>query len=171
MTVEEPNIDAENNAVVNNGNAKAGDLGLIHLKSDVGPIGLDSVLKALTKLSRIGQLAWLMQALSALPAKWLQKIPSPNQYRIQLGIAAPSTGNTLRLGGIVLLATTTRIIHALIDLLIQVIHKIGTLAEHKVEKKLLNDLRRVRGKTNVLFKLAEAAVDKPDGMIKDVLYT
>ncbi|MBC7489933.1 MAG: hypothetical protein H7240_08205, partial [Glaciimonas sp.] len=47
----------------------------------------------------------------------------------------------------------------------------GTLAEHKVEKKLLNDLRRVRGKTNVLFKLAEAAVDKPDGMIKDVLYT
>lgn len=56
------------------------------------------------------------------------------------------------------------IIDALIDLLIQVIHKIGTRAENKVEQELLNDLRRVRGKTNVLFKLAEAAVDEPEGV-------
>lgn len=62
------------------------------------------------------------------------------------------------------------IIDTLIDLLIQVIHKIGVRAENKVEQELLNDLRRVRGKTTVLFKLAEAAIDEPDGVIKDVLY-
>lgn len=62
------------------------------------------------------------------------------------------------------------IIDALIDLLILVIHKIGVRAENKVEKELLNDLRRVRGKANVLFKLAEAAIDEPDDIVIDVLY-
>jgi hypothetical protein len=45
-------------------------------------------------------------------------------------------------------------------LLIKVIYKIGTRAENKVEQELLDDLRRVRGNINVLFKRAEAAESK-----------
>lgn len=37
-------------------------------------------------------------------------------------------------------------------------------------KALLEDLRRVHGKTALLFRIAEAAVDNPDGMVKDVVY-
>jgi hypothetical protein len=62
------------------------------------------------------------------------------------------------------------IIDGLIDLLIQIVHKIGTRAETRVERELLDDIRRVHGKTNVLFRLAEVAVDQPDGVVKNVLY-
>lgn len=58
----------------------------------------------------------------------------------------------------------------LIDLLIQVVHNIGKRAENKVDKKLLEDLKLVHGKTGLLFKLAEVAVAQPEGIIKDVLY-
>ncbi|SUV11423.1 transposase Tn3 family protein [Cytobacillus firmus] len=58
----------------------------------------------------------------------------------------------------------------LIELLIQIIHRINVRAERKVEKEILNDLRRVSGKTSILFNMAEQALSNPDGIIKEVLY-
>jgi hypothetical protein len=39
----------------------------------------------------------------------------------------------------------------LVDLLIETIHHIGARAERKVERELLEDLKRVTGKQNILF--------------------
>jgi len=58
----------------------------------------------------------------------------------------------------------------LIDMLSQIVHRIRTKAEYKAEKEMVNDLRRVRGKTNLLFQLAEVAVDQPEGIVRDVIY-
>jgi hypothetical protein len=45
----------------------------------------------------------------------------------------------------------------LVDVLLELIHRIGARAERKVEKELLEDFKRVNGKTGMLFRLAEAA--------------
>ena len=45
----------------------------------------------------------------------------------------------------------SEVTNSLVDLLIQVIHKIGVRAEKRVEKKLLDDFKRVTGKITVLF--------------------
>jgi len=58
----------------------------------------------------------------------------------------------------------------LVDLLIQIIHRIGVGAECKVEKESLKDLRRVSNKYGILFNLAQTAISHLDGIIKDVLY-
>ncbi|HYB39576.1 MAG TPA: hypothetical protein VEF72_30235 [Mycobacterium sp.] len=50
---------------------------------------------------------------------------------------------------------------ALVDLLIGLVHKINARADRRVERELIDDLRRVRGKA-ILFRLAEAAVEHPD---------
>jgi len=50
------------------------------------------------------------------------------------------------------------------------VHKIGATAERKVEKELLHDLKRVTGKANLLFHIAEASVEHPDGVIRDVIF-
>jgi hypothetical protein len=50
------------------------------------------------------------------------------------------------------------------------VHKIGATAERKVEKELLDDLKRVSGKTNILFHIAEAAVDHPDEVVRALIY-
>jgi len=57
-----------------------------------------------------------------------------------------------------------------VDLLIEVVHKIRTRAENKVEGELVRDLKRVRGKQGLLFALAEAAVEHPDETVRDVLF-
>ena len=58
----------------------------------------------------------------------------------------------------------------LVELLIGVVHKVNTRAERRVERELLNDLRRVRGKQGLLFRLAEAAVNHPDDTVRMALY-
>ncbi len=50
------------------------------------------------------------------------------------------------------------------------VHRIGSRAEERVEKKLKTDVRRVNGKQTLLFRLAEAAVARPEGTIRDVLF-
>lgn len=58
----------------------------------------------------------------------------------------------------------------LVDLLIETIHHIGARAERKVERELLDDLKRVTGKQNLLFELADATLAQPDGVVRDVVF-
>jgi hypothetical protein len=58
----------------------------------------------------------------------------------------------------------------LADLLIETIHHIGARAERRVERELLDDLKRVSGKQNLLFDLAGAAIEQPDGIVRDVVF-
>jgi hypothetical protein len=54
--------------------------------------------------------------------------------------------------------------------LIETIHQIGARAERKVERELLDDLKRVTGKQNLLFELADATLAQPDGIVRDVVF-
>lgn len=58
----------------------------------------------------------------------------------------------------------------LVDLLIETIHQIGARAERKVERELLDDLKRVTGKQNLLFELADATLAQPDGVVREVVF-
>lgn|GEM_PF-3521211 len=58
----------------------------------------------------------------------------------------------------------------LVDLLIETIHKIGVRAERKVERDLLEDLKRVSGEQNLLFELADAALARSDGVVREVVF-
>ena len=49
-------------------------------------------------------------------------------------------------------------------------HAIGARAERRVEQQAIGELKRVTGKTNLLFEIAGAAVDKPDGTVRDVVF-
>ena len=58
----------------------------------------------------------------------------------------------------------------LVDLLIETIHHIAARAERRVDRELLDDLKRVTGKQNLLFELAGAALDRPDGIVREVMF-
>ncbi|WP_443111371.1 Tn3 family transposase [Amycolatopsis sp. A1MSW2902] len=64
----------------------------------------------------------------------------------------------------------SEITDALVDLLIALILKVNTRADKRVERELTADLRRVRGKEGILFRLAEAAVAHPDAKVRTALY-
>jgi hypothetical protein len=59
---------------------------------------------------------------------------------------------------------------SLTDLLIDTVHRINAKAERRVSDALLDDLKRVTGKTNILFQLADATLAHPDGVVRDVVF-
>ena len=58
----------------------------------------------------------------------------------------------------------------LVDVLLQLVHYVGAKAERKVEHELLDELRHVTGKTGLLLRIAEASVENPDGLVRDVVF-
>jgi len=143
---------------------------LAELKSDPGRPGLNTILDEIAKLARVAELelpadlfadcsekliaAWRAGASAAYPSD-LRAMPQP----VRLTLLA-----------VLCWARTAEITDSLVDLLIEVVHKIRTRAENKVEGELVRDLKRVRGKQGLLFALAEAAVEHPDETVRDVLF-
>jgi hypothetical protein len=65
---------------------------------------------------------------------------------------------------------TAEIADSLVDLLLVLVLKINTSAVRKVEKELTEDLKMVRGKTALLFRLAETAVGNPDETVRNAVF-
>ena len=54
--------------------------------------------------------------------------------------------------------------------MIQIVHRIGKRAEHRVESAYINDLKRVAGKTRILYRLADAVLEHPDEPVREVVF-
>jgi len=61
-------------------------------------------------------------------------------------------------------------IDGLAELLIQLVHKISVRAERKVESEINSEFRRVRGKNGILVKLATAALELPEEIVREAIY-
>jgi Domain of unknown function (DUF4158) len=140
------------------------------LKADPGRIGLESIMTEIAKLKRIDRLRLPNDLFDSRAPKIVQSL------RLRAATEPPSElrlrAEPVRYSMVAAFCWQRRreIIDGLIDLLLQIVHRIGVRAESKVEKELLSDLKQVRGKTGLLFKLAEAAVDHPDGVVNEVLF-
>ena len=140
------------------------------LKTDPGPVGLASVLIELEKLEHLRRLDLPVDLFADVPPKILQG------YRLR---AATEPPREMRVHPApiryTLMAAFCRqrqqeVSDELVELLIRIVHRISVRAEKHVVKELLSDLQRVHGKTTLLFKLAEAALAHPRGIVNEVLY-
>ena len=147
-----------------------GRAAIIELLADSGPPGLKSLLEEIAKLDRIRALG--------LPPKLFEGI-SPQvlqSYRQRLAVEAPyelrrhATPLRLTLLAVFGHLRERELTDTLVDLLLNTVHRIGARAERRVERELLEDLKRVAGKNGLLFQLAEASLAQPDGIVKDVVY-
>ncbi|MET3720365.1 hypothetical protein [Arthrobacter sp. UYEF21] len=140
------------------------------LKADPGPAGLESLLAEVEKLSA----AQGLDLPSDLFAGVSEKVVSAWRARAARMYPSDFQGAT-RPVRLTLLAAlchqrTAEIVDSLMDLLLVLVLKINTSAVKKVEKELTEDLQRVRGKTALLFKLAETAVACPDETVRKAVF-
>lgn len=140
------------------------------LRSDPGRVGLESVFKEINKLKTIQELGLPNNLFNNIPKKII------NKYRLRIiSEKLPELRRHPKHVRYTLLSAffwirSREITDNLIELLIQIIHRIGVRAERKIEKELMNDFKKVNGKTNILFRMADAALNNPDGIIKQVLF-
>jgi TnpA family transposase len=148
----------------------ADDATLRELRSGPAGVSLDSLIAELAKLRRIRNLG--------LPADLFDDV-TPKAVETYRQRAAAEPPNELRrheppvkamLVGALCYSRGREISDSLVDLLIDLVHRIGARAERRVVKELLADLRLVTGKTSLLYRVAEAAVEHPDGIVREVVY-
>jgi TnpA family transposase len=143
---------------------------LAELKADPGRVSRDTLRGELGKLARVRALGLPDQLFAGwsdkLVAAWRARATA--EYPSDLRAHDPAVRLTL----LAALAWTQQgeIIDGLVDLLIALVHKIGTRAEQGAQAELVADLHRVRGKENLLFRLAEAALEHPDDTVRQALY-
>ena len=143
---------------------------LLQLRGDPGQPSLASVQDQLAKLELIRRLE--------LPADLFgHTLPHELEcYRQRVAVEAPYElrrhPEATRLTWLAAFAHLRgrTLIDDLVDLLIETIHHIGARAERKVDRELLDDIKRVTGKQNLLFEIADATLGKPDGIVREVVF-
>ena len=139
------------------------------LKADPGRVSIETVRKQIHKLNVIDALC-----LPDTPFKALSR-RSLATYRARAATEVASGIKRTKFSGYALVSIycwvrRQEVIDDLVEILIRVVHQITSRAERKVDRAVLHDIRKVRGKTTLLFKMAEAAMEHPDEKVRDVLY-
>jgi TnpA family transposase len=149
----------------------AGGRALLHeLRADAGRATLENLFREVAKLERLRAIALPPDLFATLAPKVMQA------YRDRAAAEAPYElrrhPETLRLTLLAAFCHLRRreLTDTLVDLLLDLIHRIGAKAERKVEKELLDDFKRVHGKTGMLYRVAEATLAQPTGVVQDVVF-
>jgi hypothetical protein len=93
-------------------------------------------------------------------------VESPSHLRRRLKNSPQSTVTLL---AALLYEREREVTDSLVDLLIATVHRIGVRAERKVTEELINAFRKVAGKENILFAIAEASLAHPSDAVREVV--
>lgn len=139
------------------------------IKSGPGRPGVKTIRKQIEKLKVIDSLGLPDAPFKAISRKSLAV------YRARAGTEYASGMKRTEVSGYALVSLycwvrRQEVIDDLIEVLIRVVHQIASRAERKVDLALIKDVRKVRGKHELLYKMAEAAIEHPDELVRDVMY-
>ncbi|WP_341846352.1 DUF4158 domain-containing protein [Streptomyces regalis] len=152
------------------GEGEDGPPALGKIKEAPGNVSLETMLTEIDKLLAVRAVG--------LPADLFADV-APKVvagWRARAAVASPSHLRTHPLPlRVTLLAALLHerereITDTLVELLISTVHRIGARAERKVTEQLVNAFKKVSGKENILFKLADASIGEPEGTVREVVY-
>ena len=135
------------------------------VRGDPGRASLDSVMRELDRLQAIRAIG--------LPADlFADALPHEIElYRQRVAVQPPS--DLRRLPEAVRITWLAAFVYlrgraltdSLVELLVETVHAIGARAERRVEQQVINEIRKVSGKNNLLFEIANASLAQPDGQL------
>jgi hypothetical protein len=143
---------------------------LARLRNDPGRASAESARAEIAKLSRLRGVG--------LPDDLFRDV-SPKVVRSYRRRAASESPSSLRahppsvrytLLSALCFMRLREVTDGLVEVLIQIVHKIGARSERKIERVLLEDFKKVSGKNGLLFRIAEAALADPDGPVREVVF-
>jgi len=142
----------------------------VKLRQDPGPVGIKSARAEIDKLQALRGIGLPGDLFAGVARRVLDSYRqrATAERPVELRSHPEATGYTVVAAFCKLRAE--EVTDNLVELLIHIIHKIGARAEKKVVTDLLEDFQQVTGKTGMLYRLAEAAIDNPDGVVREVLF-
>jgi TnpA family transposase len=140
------------------------------LKAAPSTPGVKNLQHELTKLQTLRGLGVPVAAFVGIPEKVLQllKRRAANERAGEMRAHPPAIRYALL--ACFVHVHTMDVIDDAVRMILDVIRRIDTQTEKHFEKTLLQDIKRVTGKVQLLYRIAEAVVEEPDGTIRTVLF-
>ncbi|WP_144876459.1 DUF4158 domain-containing protein, partial [Hyella patelloides] len=140
------------------------------LKTDPGAVGLGSFLTEIEKLKRIRAVGLPINLFEGRSTKLVKT------YRHR---AATETPYLLRqhkdairytLMAAFCIQRAQEITDSLIEILTTIIKRIDNRAEKRINQELIEEFKKVSGKTGLLYRIAEVSIAEPNGIIEQVIF-
>jgi len=147
-----------------------GPTGFNAMKGDAGYASLDTVISMAAKLDFIQKLDLPGDILGSTGKTWIEQIVRRVGAETASEMRRHSPTRQLGLYTVYLLSRQAQLTDAMIDMLIETIHKIGSRSKRKVIGDIAKDIERVYGKERLLVDIASASLDDPSGRICDVIF-
>jgi hypothetical protein len=140
------------------------------LKTEPPAPGVRPLQQEIAKLQRLRAVGVPADACADVPFKVLQllKRRAQNEHAGQMRAHPDPIRHALM--ACFIHARTMEVTHDVVRMMLEVIRRIETQTEKHLHKELLRDIKRVAGKVQMLFRVAEAVVEEPDGTIREVLF-
>jgi TnpA family transposase len=143
---------------------------LQHLRMDPGRVGLATMLEEMAKLRRIRELGLPDDLFPNLSRKVLAVYRNRASVEEPSRLRAHASAHRLTLLAVLCFMRAQEITDGLVELLIQIVHKIDVRAEKRVEEEYANEFKRVANKEGILYRIAEASVEHPDEPVRKVIF-
>lgn len=140
------------------------------LKTDPGRTSLKSILKEISKLQCIRELELHSQLFTKIPPKVVAYYRRRASTETPRELRRHPTQIRYTLVAAFCWQRSQEITDSLVELLVQIIHRIYVNAESKVDKQLLIEFKRVDNKPRLLYEIANASLERPEELVKDVVF-
>ncbi len=140
------------------------------IKADAGNVSLQSIIDESTRLECIRQVEIPPQLFKDIPSKLLIRYRDRAITEPARKVRRHPPHIRYSLLAVFLHSRKYEITDNLTDLLIQTVHRIKARTEKKITTELVKEIKKVRGKDEILFKMATAACTQPDATVKDAIF-
>lgn len=143
---------------------------LASIRSNPGSISLNTMLAEIAKLEAVRAVGVSTDVFADVTPQVV------NAWRGRAAVESPSHMREhplevkLTLLAALLFCRHREITDTLVELLCSTVHRINARAEVRVTNELIREFKRVTGKENLLFRVAEATVDAGDNLVRDTVY-
>ena len=140
------------------------------LKAEPSAPGVKHLQEEITKLQTLRALGVPAEVLAGVPFKVLQTLKRRAHNEHAGEMRAHPAPIRYALMACFIHARTMDVTDDVIHMLLEIIRRMDTQTEKHLHKTLLQDIKRVAGKVQLLYRIAEAVVEEPDGTIRTVLF-
>ena len=147
--------------------------GFLSLKADAGAATLENILASATRLAFVNTLGLPFQAMKDVDPVLIQRLSRRVDGETAAEMRRHSDTRRLGLFALHLMHRRAQMIDALIDLLLEIIHRMQARSRRRVVGAIARDIERVHGKERLLVDMAImaiAAVEDPEGRVLEVNY-
>jgi Tn3 transposase DDE domain/Domain of unknown function (DUF4158) len=144
--------------------------GFEDLKVDPGKPGVEHFQAEIDKLKTIRAIGLRAEPFLEIPWKVLQMLKRRAAHEKASEMREHPEGIRYALLGCFLHVRAMEVTDDATRMAIDLIHRLDTRSEKQIHRELLADLERVEGKMQILSRVAEAVVEHPDGIVREVIF-